>query len=83
MTRRRGEGRPTERGTHANGRRLRPDERSEIPADVPEADAVEQRLPAADDEPEEEQLDSIPEDVPEADALEQAMPVPHDEETAR
>jgi hypothetical protein len=60
------------------------DERSEIPADVPEADAVEQRTPAvADDESQEDRIDSIPDDVPEADALEQAIPVPPEDETTR
>jgi hypothetical protein len=45
---------------------------------VPEADALEQRTPVADDgEPEEPVIDD---EVPEADALEQAMPVPMDED---
>jgi hypothetical protein len=55
------------------------DEPSEIPADVPEGDAIEQLLPAlADDEPDEPS--SLPPDADEADALDQARPVPADED---
>ena len=50
-------------------------------ADVPEADALEQRQPLLDrDTPEE--IPEIDVEVPEEDALEQAMPVPFDEDDA-
>ena len=56
-----------------------PTDPPEIPEDVPEADALEQRQAAlpeeADDEP-----DTIPEEAPEADALEQARAVPTGDE---
>ena len=61
-----------------------PDERSEeIGAEVPEADAIEQRRPAV-PEPDDEETTAIPPDAPEADALEQATPVPApDDDTDR
>ena len=56
----------------------RPDDRSardvEIPADVSEADALDQARPVA-DEDEEDLPTSIEADEPEADALDQARPV--------
>ena len=59
-----------------------PTEDDEIGTEVPEADALEQRLPLvpddADDEPE-----SIPADAPEADALEQAKGVPPEDDARR
>lgn len=54
----------------------------EIGAEVPEADAIEQRQPAvpegADEEPE-----AIPADAAEADALDQTRGVPPDEDADR
>lgn len=48
-------------------------ERDELDLDVPEADALEQKKPADDDEEETDvRTISIPPDVPEADALDQA-----------
>ena len=46
---------------------------------VPEADALEQAVPVADDEADEAAdafPDHLPDDAPEADALEQATPIP-------
>jgi hypothetical protein len=57
-------------------------EPSEIEADVPEADAIEQQQPALPDDGDEEQV-SIPPDVPEADALEQSKDVPLDDDRER
>ncbi len=54
----------------------------EIGAEVPEADALEQRQPAVAEEPD-EKPDTIPPEVPEADALEQSRSVPADDETGR
>lgn len=56
-------------------------EPSEIEADVPEADAIEQQQPALPDD--DEELVSIPPDVPEADALEQSRDVPLDDDRER
>jgi hypothetical protein len=47
---------------------------------VPEADALEQRQPLLERDP--EQVPEIDVEVPEEDALEQAMPVPFDEDDA-
>ena len=64
-----------------NGRTSAPvnaDEDAELDADVPEADALEQRREVSDTE-----LDETPHlgnEVPEADALEQARAVPLDED---
>lgn len=48
--------------------------REDIEVDVPEADALEQKAPVADDGEDDDELRSvrIPPDVPEADALDQA-----------
>jgi hypothetical protein len=45
---------------------------------VPEADALEQRMPVLDRDPPREP--TIDDEVPEADALDQARPVPIDED---
>ena len=47
---------------------------------VPEADALEQRQPLFEGDP--EQVPEIDVEVPEEDALEQARPVPFDEDDA-
>jgi hypothetical protein len=59
-----------------------PDGDQEIGAEVPEADALEQMLPAVPDDEDEEPA-SIAPDVPEADALEQSRSVPPEDETGR
>lgn len=57
---------------------LPPDEQEKVGLEVPEADAIEQALPAGDiDEPDRPHLGI---DVPEADALEQAQPVVFDDD---
>ena len=54
------------------------------PADVPEADAIEQAQPVEDDgSTDGDDPSSIPEDVPEADALEQSQEVRGAEEERR
>jgi hypothetical protein len=58
-------------------------EPSEIEADVPEADAIEQQQPTLPDDDEDEEPVSIPSDAPEADALEQARGVPMDDDAER
>jgi hypothetical protein len=51
----------------------------EVDPEVPEADALEQHRPVADDRGGEVRP-SIPADVPEADALEQSIPAPVDDD---
>jgi hypothetical protein len=51
----------------------RPDDETKEP--VPEADAIEQAMPADDRADDHEEPDELPDDAPEADALEQATPV--------
>jgi hypothetical protein len=52
-------------------------ELDQVPADVPEADAIEQHQPLESDV--DDAVDSIPFDAPEADVLEQARTVAVDE----
>jgi hypothetical protein len=63
---------------------LGPDsEPSEIEADVPEADAIEQHQPTLPDDDEDDEPVSIPSDAPEADVLEQSRGVPLDDDRER
>jgi hypothetical protein len=77
-------GRNTRDGGTPRGPTGRADDEEDEPMTedaVPEADALEQRTPVADDDggPEEPAIDD---EVPEADALDQARPVPMDEDDA-
>jgi hypothetical protein len=58
------------------------DQDDELGVEVPEADAIEQRLPVVPDDVDDEP-DAIPEDAPEADALEQAKSVPPEDDAQR